>query len=268
MLPGTPILSIATVGCNLHCKNCQNWQISQCDPEKSSAYRLPPKEIPSLARGHNCRSVAYTYTEPAVYYEYVLDSAIAVREAGLRNVLVTAAYISRKPWRELCRHIDAANIDLKSMRDDFYRDVCDGTLAPVLEALTTAKDAGVMVEVTNLVIPKLNDDDQELHELGRWIAANLGPDTPLHFSRFYPQYRMKNIPPTPASTLERARETALAEGLQFVYIGNILSETGENTYCPDCGRMLIKRQRYIIETNNVVDGKCRFCGSEVYGIWK
>jgi len=268
MLPGTAILSIATVGCNLHCKNCQNWQISQRNPEDSAAYRLAPKEIPALARRNNCRSVAYTYTEPAVYYEYALDSAIAVREAGLKNVLVTAAYINKEPWRELCRHVDAANIDLKSMRDDFYRDVCGATLKPVLDALVGAKEAGVMVEVTNLVIPRMNDSEKDLKSLAEWICANLGAETPLHFSRFHPQHLMRHLPPTPADTLERARGIATAAGLKHVYVGNILSKDGENTYCPDCGKLLLRRSRYTVSENHVVAGKCKYCQSEVYGIWK
>lgn len=268
MLPGSGILSIATVGCNLHCKNCQNWQISQRDPEQSSAYRLDPKEIPALASAQQCQSVAYTYTDPAVYYEYALDSARAVRAAGLKNVLVTAAYINREPWRELCRYIDAANIDLKSMRDEFYRDVCDGTLRPVLESLATAREMGVMVEVTNLVIPKMNDSDEDLRNLAKWLVGNLGQDTPLHFSRFYPQYKMKHLPPTPSKTLERAKAIAEAEGLQYVYVGNVLSDKGENTYCPHCGRLLIERSRYAVKLNHVDVGQCGYCGEEVYGIWE
>lgn len=268
MLPGTPILSIATVGCNLHCKNCQNWQISQRNPEDSSAYRLPPEEIPALARRNKCRSVAYTYTEPAVYYEYARDSAIAVREAGLKNVLVTAAYIDKKPWRELCRHIDAANIDLKSMRDDFYRDVCGATLKPVLDALVSARESGVMVEVTNLIIPRMNDSDEDLQRLADWIVNNLGPETPLHFSRFHPRHLMRHLPPTPAETLDHARAIAEGAGLKHVYVGNILSEKGENTYCPECGRLLIARKRYAILEKHIDKGKCNYCQAEVHGIWE
>lgn len=268
MLPGTPILSIATVGCNLHCKNCQNWQISQCNPEKSTAYALPPEDIPALANEHNCRSIAYTYTEPAVYYEYALESSIKAREAGLKNVLVTAAYINKEPWRRLCRHVDAANIDLKGMTDEFYRDVCGATLKPVQDALVTAKEEGVMVEVTNLVIPTLNDSDDDLKRLSSWIKQNLGAETPLHFSRFSPQYRMEHLPPTPSATLSKARQIAEAEGLKYVYVGNILSKQGENTYCPGCGRALIKRKRFNVRRNKVRNGRCPHCGEEVYGIWQ
>jgi len=268
-LPGTPILSIATVGCNLHCRNCQNWEISQQTPEDSSSFHLPPEAVPALASRYDCLSVAYTYTEPIVFYEYTLDCSIHAREAGLKNVLVTAGYINRAPWRELCRYIDAANIDLKAFSDRFYRDVCDGTLKPVLDAIVTARDSGVLVELTNLVIPTLNDSDEDFSRLSRWVASEMGPDTPLHFSRFYPHYRMRHLPPTPTDTLLRARDIARAQGLHFVYIGNILTPDGENTYCPACGRLLIRRRGYAVLENHVRDdGRCSYCNAEIHGIWK
>ncbi|HEO70314.1 MAG TPA: AmmeMemoRadiSam system radical SAM enzyme, partial [Candidatus Hydrogenedentes bacterium] len=216
-LPGTGILSIATVGCNLHCKNCQNWQISQRNPEDYPSQELPPAEVVRLAGEHRCLSVAYTYSEPLVFYEYTLDTCIKAREAGLRNALVTAGYINRKPMEKLCAHVDAANIDLKAMSDRFYRNICGGTLKPVLRTLVLAKSLGVWVELTNLVIPTLNDSDANLRALCVWVKENMGADTPLHFSRFHPQYQMKNLPATPASTLDRAREIARAEGLHYVY---------------------------------------------------
>jgi len=267
-LPGTPILSLATVGCNLHCKNCQNWEISQCNPEESTGKKIPPEMVPQLAKKYECKSVAYTYTDPVAYYEYALDSSIRVHEAGLKNVLVTAAYINKAPWRELCQHVDAANIDLKSMSDQFYRDICEGTLKPVLDALVLAKECGVWVEVTNLIIPTLNDSDAELRKLARWVKDNMGADTPLHFSRFFPQYRMRNLPPTPPQTLDRARQVAKSEGLKYVYIGNILSPEGENTYCPECGKLLIERKRYTILKNELEHGACSSCGAKIQGIWQ
>jgi pyruvate formate lyase activating enzyme len=266
-LPGTGILSLATVGCNLHCKNCQNWEISQQNPESSSAYHVPPDQVPQLARQHQCLSVACTYTDPVVYYEYALDTAVATHNDGLKNVMVTAAYINPAPWKELCRHTDAANIDLKSCSDQFYREVCDATLAPVQRALVIARESGVLVEVTNLVIPTLNDRDEDLTTLCRWIVRNLGPETPLHFSRFYPQYRMQHLPPTPAKTLERARAIAQAEGVQYVYIGNLATRDGETTFCPQCHEPLIRRQRYTILENNLRKGRCPACGKEIDGIW-
>ncbi|MBN2309646.1 MAG: AmmeMemoRadiSam system radical SAM enzyme [Candidatus Hydrogenedentes bacterium] len=266
-LPGSGILSIATVGCNLHCKNCQNWQISQENPENTPAHSLPPEELPGLARTYGCQSVAYTYTEPVVYYEYTLDGCVKVREAGLRNALVTAGYINRAPMEKLCRYVDAANIDLKFMSDTLYRDICGATLQPVLDTLVLAKSLGVLVEVTNLVIPTLNDSDDDIRALCHWIAANMGRETPLHFSRFHPDYRMRNLPPTPAATLDRAKEIACAEGLYHVYIGNILRPDGESTYCHECGRLLVERRGFEVLQNHIDVGACPDCGTEVYGTW-
>lgn len=267
-LPGTGIFSIATVGCNLHCKNCQNWDISQRNPEDASASELSPASIPAVAKRHGCLSVAYTYTDPVVYYEYALDSCIKVREAGLKNVLVTAAYINPEPLKELCKHVDGANIDLKAMSDKFYRDICGATLQPVLNALVTAKSAGVHVEVTNLVIPTLNDSNEDLASLCKWIRENLGRETPIHFSRFFPRHRMRHLPPTPAETLIRAKQAAVAAGLDHVYIGNIQVKDSTDTKCPACGKVLISRYGYRVLENTVADGKCAECQKEIYGIWK
>jgi pyruvate formate lyase activating enzyme len=267
-LPGTPILSLATVGCNLHCKNCQNWSLSQANPEEEDAFSLPPAAVTSLARQRKCLSVAYTYSEPLVYYEYTLDSCIAAREAGLKNVLVTAGYINEPPLRHLCQYVDAANIDLKAMSDKFYREICDATLKPVLNTLVVCKSMGVLVEVTNLVMPGLNDKDREIEALCRWIAANLGKETPLHFSRFFPQYRMRHLPPTPAATLRRAREIAVAAGLHHVYVGNIMVDDSSNTYCPSCSKKLVSRIGYHVEENHITEGRCPDCQTEIYGIWK
>jgi len=224
--------------------------------------------VPRLAQRNGCRSVAYTYTEPVVFYEYTLDSCIKAREAGLKNVLVTAGYINPEPMKRLCRFVDAANIDLKGFSEEFYRDVCDATLAPVLDTLVLAKSMGVIVEVTNLVIPTLNDGDEMIRDMCRWIVANMGRETPLHFSRFSPHYRMKNLPPTPAATLDRAREIALAEGLHHVYIGNILRKDAQDTRCGGCGELLVKRRGYTVFLNSITSGACPACGRSVYGIWK
>lgn len=266
-LPGTGILSIATVGCNLHCKNCQNWEISQANPEDSQAEKLSADELVRLTKQANCPSVAYTYTDPCAYYEYAFDCCIKVREAGLRNVLVTAAYLNKDPWEKLCRHVDGANIDIKSMSDQFYRDICSGTLAPVLNNCVAAKSLGVIVEITYLVIPTLNDTDDDFRKLAKWLVENMGKETPLHFSRFFPQYQMKNLPPTPAETLDRAREIALSEGLYHVYIGNIDRPEGENTYCPSCKKLLVERRGYTILKNEIESGKCPQCATAPYGLW-
>ena len=267
-LPGTPILSLATVGCNLHCKNCQNWEISQQNPEDSTAQPLPPESIPRLAARYQCRSVAYTYTDPVVYYEYALDCAVKARDAGLKNVLVTAGYINQKPFTELCRVVDAANIDLKAMSDRFYQDICGATLKPVLDALVLAKSLGVLVEVTNLVIPTLNDADNDLLGLCSWVREYMGADTPLHFSRFSPHYKLRNLPPTPAQTLLRAREIARAVGLHYVYLGNILWEQAADTFCPGCEKPLVERQGFHVRANHITNGGvCDACGKRIHGVW-
>jgi pyruvate formate lyase activating enzyme len=267
-LPGTPVFSLATVGCNLHCKNCQNWEISQANPEDSQAMACPPEKVVALTRQYNCTSIAYTYTEPIVYYEYTYDTAKLAREAGIRNALVTAGYVNDGPWRELLQHVDAARVDLKSMSDAFYRDVCSASLKPVQNALVTARSMGVHVEVVNLVIPTLNDKPEEIHELARWVRANLGAEVPVHFSGFAPMYKMQHLPPTSPQTLESAREIALAEGLKHVYIGNRRSERGQNTYCSGCGALLIERVGYTIMQNRLQAGRCPDCGREIYGVWK
>jgi len=267
-LPGTGIFSIATVGCNLHCKNCQNWEISQQDPENVKARRLSPDEIPVLAKRHGCRSIAYTYTDPIVFYEYTLDACIKGREAGLRNVLVTAGYINDAPMRKLCAYVDAANIDLKALSETFYRDICAGTLKPVLDTLVLAKSLGVLVEVTNLIIPTLNDSDEQIRALCKWVVGNLGRETPLHFSRFFPQFKMKNLPATPAAALDRAREIAAAEGIYHVYIGNILRPDAQNTSCHGCGKLLVERRGYKVLQNNIASGRCPECRAGVYGVWE
>jgi pyruvate formate lyase activating enzyme len=267
-LPATPILSVATVGCNLHCKFCQNWEISQANPEDAPAFQCSPERLVALAKRQNCPSIAYTYTEPIIYYEYTYDTSKLARDAGIRNVLVTAGYASDQPWRKLLVYIDSANIDLKGICDEFYRDVCSATLKPVQNALIVAKACGVWVEVTNLIIPTLNDKPEQLRELARWVRANLGAETPLHFSRFFPQYKMQHLPPTSAETLDLARQIAISEGLYYVYIGNIMSKEGQNTYCPGCKKLLVERNGYTILQNRIKDGCCPDCGREISGVWK
>ena len=269
-LPGSQILSIATVGCNLHCRNCQNWEISQANPQESQAYVYGPKKLVQLAKQNHYPSLAYTYTEPIVYYEYTYDTAKLAKENNIRNVLVTAGYVNEEPWKRLLQYVDAANIDLKGITDDFYRRICYGTLKPVQKALVMAKASGILVEVTNLIIPTLNDKPEEIRQLARWVKANLGSETPLHFSRFSPRYKMRHLPPTSAKTMDMAREIGISEGLDYVYIGNLRSKVGQNTYCPGCKRLLIERAGfgYTIGQNQLKDGSCPSCGREIYGVWK
>ena len=266
-LPGTGILSLATVGCNLHCKNCQNWEISQENPENVRASELPPEKIPALAVEYGCPSVAYTYSEPLTWYEYTLDTCIRAREARLRNVLVTAGYANRPPLEKLYKYVDGVQIDIKAMSDQFYRDVCGATLKPVLNACVLAKSAGVWVELSNLVIPTLNDTNDDFKKLAQWIVENMGKDTPLHFLRFFPQYKMRNLPETPPGTLERAKQIAVAEGVHHVYVGNLARPEGNNTYCPSCKRLLVERHGFAVVRNEITAGKCPACKTEIKGIW-
>jgi len=268
-LPGTAIFSIATAGCNLHCRNCQNWQLSQRGGEEMEmVYRAPPEAVVDMAVGRGCRSIAYTYTEPLVFYEYVLDTATLARERGLRNVLVTAGYVNREPLEQLCRVIDATNTDLKAFDDRFYRENCGASLRPVLDGLLTCKRLGVWVEITNLVVPTLNDDMPMIRRMARWIRDELGPDTPLHFSRFHPDFKLQNLPPTPVATMERARAEALDVGLLHVYMGNLFGHEAESTRCPRDGTLLIRRTGYRIVENNLVGGQCPECGRAVAGVWE
>ena len=266
-LPGTATFSLATVGCNLHCKNCQNWEISQQEPETVPASHVPPEAVPRLARQSDCPSVSYTYTDPVVYYEYALDSCMQARAAGLRNVLVTAGYINRDPARELFQHVDVARIDLKSMSEAFYRDVCEATLKPVLNTLVLAAEMGLHIEVVHLIVPTLNDSDADLRALCQWVHDKLGPDIPLHFSRFFPQYRLQHLPPTPVETLYRARQIAQSAGMHFVYIGNILDDESAKTVCPSCRTVLLRRRGFEVLENTLHGGKCPKCETGIYGIW-
>lgn len=266
-LPGSRVHSIATAGCNLHCKYCQNWEISQRRPEETYNLDLPPEKLVAEALQTGCRSIAYTYSEPVIFYEYVMDTATLAQERGIKNVLVTAGYINPVPQRELCRVVDAANVDLKGFTEDFYRDVCSGQLKPVLDALVLFKEEGVWLEVTNLVLPTLNDDLAQIRKMCQWMSRNLGDDVPLHFSRFYPRYKLKNLPPTPVETLDRARETALEVGLKYVYVGNVPGHAGNNTYCPHDSRLLIQRRGYSLIQYHIDDGKCQFCGEPIPGVW-
>lgn len=265
-LPGTAAFSIATAGCVLGCKFCQNWQISQAAPEEVDYITLMPDDVVRRALLYNCRSITYTYTEPTVFYEYMYDTARIAREHRVRNTMHSCGYINEKPLRELCRYLDAADVDLKAFTEDFYSRVCGGRLRPVLDALTVIKSAGVWLEITNLVIPTLNDDMKKIREMCSWIAANLGRDVPLHFSRFFPHYKLKDLPPTPVQTLRDARATAMEAGLRFVYIGNLRSEA-EHTYCTSCRKKIIERSGYAVQQNHVRNGVCGFCGSRVPGIW-
>jgi len=268
-LPGERALSIATAGCNLSCAFCQNWTISQSYPEDTRFVPLTPGAIVDLAIRQGCGSIAYTYSEPTIFYEYMLDCAKIAHENGLKNVWVTAGYINPEPLRNLAQYIDAANVDLKGIRDEYYQKYCGGHVKPVLETLKILKEMGMHLEITNLIVPGANDSEEDLRDLARWVFRNIGEDAVLHFSRYFPAYRMET-PPTPLSTLVRAREIAMEEDLHYVYIGNVPGDSYENTYCKNCGRLLVRRRGYTIiwQDYAVKNGRCPYCGEEIYGVWK
>ena len=265
-LPGTWAYSIATAGCNLNCKFCQNWEISQSRPEDTKNFRLPPTNVISEAKQFECKTIAYTYSEPTVYYEYMLDTAKLARKSGLRSVVVSAGFINPEPLKLLCKNVDAIKIDLKSFRNEFYNKICSAELKPVLNTLKTIKSAGVWCEIVYLVVPTLNDTDAELRDTARWVYDNMGPDVPLHFSRFAPSYQLK-LPPTKIERLNTARQIAVDIGLRYVYVGNVAGNPGENTYCPKCKKIAIMREQYFIRQMNLVDGKCKWCGEKIPGVW-
>ncbi len=265
--PRAKALSIATVGCNLSCSFCQNWSLSQTLPEDTRAKVLTPEQVVALALETGSTTIAYTYSEPTVFYEYMLETAQFARKQGISNLLVSCGFIEEEPLRELCGYIDAANIDLKGWSEDFYRDYLKASKAPVLRTLRILVEEGVWVEVTNLVIPGANDDPEGIRELCRWIADSLGTEVPVHFSRFHPNYKLTDRPSTPGSTLENARRIAVEEGLKYVYIGNVRGSEHEDTFCPNCGKKIIDRTGYFIESLDIVGGACRFCGAEIDGVW-
>ncbi|MEO5364690.1 MAG: AmmeMemoRadiSam system radical SAM enzyme [Magnetococcus sp. DMHC-8] len=267
-LPGTSIFSIATAGCNLHCLNCQNWQLSKSSgQEMDVVYQATPEQVVATARETRCPSIAYTYAEPLVFYEYVREISLLARQSGVRNVLVSAGYVNPKPLRQLSRSLDAANVDLKAFDDGFYRSVCGATLKPVLEALRILREEGVWLEITNLLIPGLNDDLAMVRRMAVWIRQELGADTPLHISRFHPQYRLRNLPPTPAETLLRCRREARDAGLTHVYVGNVPGEDAESTLCPRDGQVLIRRFGFSVRENHLKEGRCPVCLHTIPGVW-
>lgn len=268
LLPATRSFSIATAGCNLHCKFCQNWEISQSAPEETFNFDLPPSKVAALAKDNGCATVASTYVEPTIFFEYMLDVGKAVRPLGILNTCHSNGYVNPKPLADLIPWLDGACIDLKGFREDFYQDLSDGQLEPVLNTLKTLVKKKVHLEIVNLVIPTKNDQPQMIEEMARWIVRELGPHIPLHFSRFYPLYRLKNLPPTPVATLEMARTKARQAGLEYVYLGNIPGHEGENTSCPHCQRLLIRRRGYQIMENNLKKGHCPKCGKKIAGIWE
>lgn len=266
-LPGTMRLTLATASCNQRCKYCQNWEISQKSVEELQNYYLTPEDIVKRAEQEQLKIICFTYTEPIVFYEYMYDIAKLAHRAGIKTAVVSGGYVNLEPLKKLCSVVDAIKIDLKGFEESFYEDVCGSTLAPVLEACKVVKNSGVHFEIVNLVVPTLNDDTTKIRSMCQWIKDSLGANIPLHFSRFFPQYKLQNLPPTPITTLEQAVKIAKQVGLKYVYIGNVPGHKHDNTYCPNCHKLLIQRQGYSIIENNILDGKCKFCGTKIYGVF-
>jgi len=268
VLPGTLSFSLATAGCNLSCKFCQNWEISQAKPDDTLNYRLSPEQAVEIAAHNQCRSIASTYVEPTIFIEYMLDLGRLARDRKLLKVVHSNGYINPAPLNDLCHVLDAACIDLKGFTDEYYRDLTVGSLKPVLATLKQLRDRKIHTEIVNLVVPGRNDDLQQIRAMSRWIRTELGPGVPLHFTRFTPLYKLKSLPPTPIPTLEAARKAALDEGLHFVYIGNVPGHEAEHTTCPQCQSRVIERTGYRIRMLQLRDGACAQCGLPIPGIWK
>lgn len=262
--PGSYSFSISAVGCSFKCPWCQNYHISQVEPGDVFADQLEPEKIVELAKRYGCKSISYTYNEPIIWHEYVMDTAKLAKKEGILNILVTNGYITHEALTEITSLIDAANVDVKGFTEAFYREYCKAELKPVLDATEEMKRKGVHVETTTLIIPKLNDDPQQMTELSKWHVEKLGPDTPLHLSRFYPSHRFTHVPPTPVETIGKARDIAIKEGLRYVYVGNVPGDLGENTYCPSCKQLLIERFGYDISQWNLTDDNhCQKCGMSI-----
>ena len=268
-LPGTSVLSFGTAGCNLACRFCQNWDISKSRQTDTLADSASPEDVARAAVRLGCRSVAFTYNDPVVFMEYAIDVADACREVGVKAIAVTAGYMNAEPRAEFYRHMDAAGVDLKAFTEDFYRRTCAGHLAPVLETLEhLASETDVWFEITNLVIPGLNDSDGELHAMTEWIVNRLGPDVPVHFTAFHPDWKMLDRPPTPAATLSRARAIALESGVRHAYTGNVHDRDGQSTWCHSCGALLVERDWYRLGRWGLNDGRCGSCGTICAGVFE
>ncbi len=267
VLPGERALSISTAGCNLACKFCEVWDMALVSPEEVHAYDMPPDRVLNYAGEGDAVAVSYAFGEPVIYYEYTAKVAELAKEAGLLNLMHTAAYIKREPLEKILEKMDAVNVDLKGFDREFYRDYVGGELDRVLENLKIIRDSGVHLEITNIVIPELNDDMEKIEEMCGWIAKELGTDIPLHFARFYPLHKLQDLPRTPASTLDQARKVAMDQGLKYAYVARVTGHDGENTFCPECDEKVIDREGFVIESLNLENGACEYCGTEIPGIW-
>ncbi len=267
VLPGSRALSVSTAGCPLHCSFCEVWDMALAPPEGQYSYELPPAEVIDHAERTGVEAISFAFGEPVAFWEYTCDTAAEARRAGLLNLVHTSGYINREPLGRIAGHLDAVNVDLKSFDPAFYRSFCDGELDPVLETLLFLRRENVHLEITNLLIPTLNDDMAMIRRMCTWIRDNLGPDVPLHFARFYPLYKLSNLPPTPVATIDRARATAYDAGLNHVYVSRVTGHEGESTWCPSCGDVVIRRLGFVIEENLLDAGRCGACGTPIPGRW-
>jgi pyruvate formate lyase activating enzyme len=266
-LPGSQAYSLATAGCPLHCRFCQNWEISQSRPEDHDAAFVPPAQLVRDAADRRAPVIAFTYNEPTVFTEYLTDVAREARPRGLRSVIVSCGFMREAPLAEMCEVLDAIKIDLKGFSEEFYRKASRAELAPVLRSIRQVRKSGRHLEIVNLVVPTLNDSPALLGGLCDWVAGELGPDVPLHFTRFHPDYQLLNLPPTPVATLTQARELALARGIRYAYVGNVPGHPGNHTYCPKCGKAVIRRDSMFVTEMNLNDGRCGFCAAPIAGVW-
>jgi pyruvate formate lyase activating enzyme len=266
-LPGSDAFSLATSGCPLRCKFCQNWEISQSRPEDFNPAFVKPEEIVSTALARRAPVIAFTYNEPTVFMEYLADISAVAGKQKLRRVLISCGFMNPDPLKEMCQLLDAIKIDLKGFSEEFYRNVCSAELQPVLNSIRQIARSGVHLEIVNLVVPTLNDSDKMLNGLVSWIMGEIGPDVPIHFTRFHPDYQLLNLPPTPVATLERFREYALSKGVRYAYVGNVPNHPGNHTYCPQCGKTVIRRNSIFVTEMNLDGGNCKFCGRLISGVW-
>ncbi|MBI5548357.1 MAG: AmmeMemoRadiSam system radical SAM enzyme [Deltaproteobacteria bacterium] len=266
-LPGAQAYSLATSGCPLRCKFCQNWEISQARPEDYDSPVRKPDELVAAAAGKKAQVIAFTYNEPTVFAEYLLEIAQAARKRGVRSVLISCGYMQEEPLAEMCQVLSAIKVDLKGYSAEFYKSVCGAELAPVLRSIKQIARSKVHLELVNLVVPSLNDSEKALGELIRWVAGELGPDVPVHFTRFHPDYQLPNLSPTPVTRLERARDLALRQGLRYAYVGNVPGHPGNSTYCPKCKEVVIERSHFFVSANRLQKGRCPSCQEPVAGVW-
>jgi len=267
-LPGSQAYSLATAGCPLSCQFCQNWEISQAKPEDYQVKYISPEEIVSNSKSQNIPIIAFTYNEPTVFIEYLTVISRQAKKNNLRSVLISCGFMNPEPLKEMCEVLDAIKIDLKGFSEDFYHKVCSAELKPVLRSIKQISKSKVHLEIVNLVVPTLNDSENMLNELCDWITGEIGPDVPIHFTRFHPDYKLLNLQPTPISTLEHARDIAMSKGINYAFVGNVPGHEGNSTYCPSCKKIVVKRTGMFTTEIHIKNGRCEYCGHKIAGVWK